>query len=159
MLNRQKFVETLDKACESLGFDKRKVLISHGGASLFHGLRKETADIDATVPKEYWDLLLENGCKITTLPQREHLPPIENIIYMGVDFHLGRENVDDRDKMIFHGYAVTKPLRLLRDRIKLGREKDVSDIYALQKHSRFLTSCEQSEMWTICRRYRGTATY
>ena len=30
MLNRQQFIEILNKACESVGFDKRRVIISHG---------------------------------------------------------------------------------------------------------------------------------
>lgn len=158
MLNRQQFIETLDKACYSMGFDKRRIIISHGGASMLHNLRTETEDIDVSIPKEYWDLLIENGCEVTVLPVREHLPELKIIEYMGVDFHL-EKNVDPRDLMIFYGYGVTKQLRLLRDRIALGREKDVSDILKLKQHARFLNSCEQSRMWSICHQHRGTATF
>lgn len=158
MLNRQQFIETLNKACESVGFDKRRVIISHGGASMLHNLRKETEDIDVSIPKEYWDLLIENGSEVKVLPAREHLSEVKIIEYMDVDFHL-EKNVDPRDLMLFHGYGVTKPLRLLRDRIALGREKDVSDILKLKQHARFLTSCEQSRMWSICHQHRGTATH
>lgn len=158
MLNRQQFIETLNKACESVGFDKRRVIISHGGASMLHNLRKETDDIDVSIPKEYWDLLIENGSVVKVLPVREHLPELRIIEYMDVDFHL-EGIVDPRDLMYFHGYGVTKPLRLLRDRIELGREKDVGDIYKLKQHARFLTSCEQSRMWSICSQHRGTATF
>lgn len=158
MLNRQQFIETLNKACESVGFDKRRIVISHGGASMMHNLRKETEDIDVSIPKEYWDLLIENGSVVKVLPPLDHLSEVKIIEYMDVDFHL-EGNVDPRDLMLFHGYGVTKPLRLLRDRIALGREKDVSDILKLKQHARFLNSCEQSRMWSICHQHRGTATF
>ena len=158
MLNRQQFIEKLNKACESVGFDKRRIVISHGGASMLHNLRKETEDIDVSIPKEYWDLLIENGSVVKVLPPLDHLSEVKIIEYMDVDFHL-EGNVDPRDLMLFHGYGVTKPLRLLRDRIALGREKDVSDILKLKQHARFLNNCEQSRMWSICHQHRGTATF
>lgn len=157
MLNKEQFLAKLNAAVESLGFDKRRVIISHGGASMMHNLRKETEDIDVSIPKEYWDLLIENGCEVKVLPAREYVSEVKIIEYMGVDFHL-EGNVDPRDLMCFYGYAVTKQLRLLRDRIALGREKDVSDIMKLKQLSRFLNSCEQSRMWSICHQHHGTAT-
>ena len=157
MLNKEQFLAKLNAAVESLGFDKRRVIISHGGASMMHNLRKETEDIDVSIPKEYWDLLIENGCEVKVLPAREYVSEVKIIEYMGVDFHL-EGNVDPRDLTIFYGYGVTKPLRLLRDRIALGREKDVSDIMKLKPYARFLNSCEQSRMWSICHQHRGTAT-
>ena len=157
MLNKEQFLAKLNAAVESLGFDKRRVIISHGGASMMHNLRKETEDIDVSIPKEYWDLLIENGCEVKVLPAREYVSEVKIIEYMGVDFHL-EGNVDPRDLTIFYGYGVTKPLRLLRDRIALGREKDVPDIMKLKPYARFLNSCEQSRMWSICHQHRGTAT-
>lgn len=158
MLDRKQFIETLNKACETIGFDKRRIIISHGGASLLHNLRKVTRDIDVSIPKEYWDLLIENGCEVTTLPAVGHLGEVKVIEYMGVDFHIDR-NTDPRDLAMFYGYGVTKKMRLLRDRIELGREKDVPDIIKLKDHARFLNSCEQSRMWSVCRQHRGTATF
>lgn len=158
MLNKEQYLAKLNAAVESLGFDKRRVIISHGGASMIHNLRKETEDIDVSIPKEYWDLLIENGCEVKVLPAREYVSEIKIIEYMGVDFHL-EGNVDPRDLACFYGYSVTKQLRLLRDRIALGREKDVADIYKLQKYSRFLTSSEQSRMWSIQACHRGTVTF
>lgn len=58
-----------------------------------------------------------------------------------------------------HLDAVTKPLRLLRDRIALGREKDVGDILKLKQYARFLNSCEQSRMWSVCRAHRGSKVF
>lgn len=105
MLNRQQFIETLNKACYSMGFDKRRIIISHGGASMLHNLRKaKPEDIDVSIPKEYWDLLLENGCEVKVLPAREYVSEVKIIEYMGVDFHL-EGNVDPRDLMCFYGYA------------------------------------------------------
>lgn len=158
MLDRKQFIDILNKACESLGFDKRRIIISHGGASIMHNLRKETEDVDVSVPKEYWDLLVENGNEVKVLPANGHLKEVKIIEYMGVDFHL-EGNVDPRDLMVFHGYGVTKPLRLLRDRIALGREKDVDDILKLKQYARFLNSCEQSRMWSVCRAHRGSKVF
>lgn len=159
MLDRKQFIETLNKACEYMGFDKRQVTIIYGGASLMHNLRQKTKDVDVSIGKEYWDLLIENGNEAKVLPPKDGLPEIEVIEFMDVDFFLERKNIDDRDKMIFHGYGTVKPLRLLRDRIAYGREKDVSDIYKLKPHHRFLTSCEESRMWSVCQQHRGTATF
>ena len=156
MLNRQQFIEILNKACESVGFDKRRVIISHGGASMLHNLRTETEDIDVSIPKEYWDSLIENGNEVKVLPACKYVSETKIIEYMGVDFHL-EGNVDPRDLTIFYGYSVTKPLRLLRDRIALGREKDVPDIMKLKPYARFLNSCEQSRMWSICHKHRDAA--
>lgn len=159
MLNRQQYIERLNKACECMGFDKRQVTIIYGGASLMHNLRPHTADVDVSIKKDYWDLLVENGNEVKVLPAKDGLPELEAIEFMDVDFFLERKNIDDRDKMIFHGYATVKPLRLLRDRIAYGREKDIPDIYKLKQYHRFLTSCEESQMWSVCRAHRGTATF
>lgn len=156
MLNKEQYLAKLNAAVESLGFDKRRVIISHGGASMLHNLRTETEDIDVSIPKEYWDLLIENGCEVKVLPARKYVSETKIIEYMGVDFHL-EGNVDPRDLTIFYGYGVTKPLRLLRDRIALGREKDVPDIMKLKPYARFLNSCEQSRMWSICHKHRDAA--
>lgn len=159
MLDRKQFIDILNKACESVGFDKRQVTIIYGGASLMHNLRKKTKDIDVSIGKEYWDLLIENGNEVKALPPKDGLPEIEVIEFMGVSFFPERKNIDSRDKMIFHGYGTVKPLRLLRDRIAYGRAKDVQDILKLKDHSRFLNSCEQSRMWSVCRQHRGTVIF
>lgn len=159
MLTRQQYIETLNKACEYMGFDKRQVTIIYGGASLMHNLRPHTEDVDVSIGKDYWDLLVENGNKVQVLPPKDGLPETEMISFMGVDFFLERKHIDNRDKMVFHGYGTVKPIRLLRDRIAYGREKDISDIYKLKQYHRFLTSCEQSQMWSVCRAHRGTATF
>ena len=130
MLNREQFIETLNKACEELGFEKSDVVISHGGASLLQHLRNETDDIDVSIPQHYWDVLLDLGLEVRTLPATGTYPAVDIIEYLDVDWHLATKD-QSADMVNLHGYAVTRPLRLLRDRIALGRQKDMGDIKLL----------------------------
>jgi hypothetical protein len=67
MLNREQFLETLNQACAALGFLKSNVIISHGGASLLHGLRDETDDIDVAIPRHHLNTLLGLGLGSQTI--------------------------------------------------------------------------------------------
>ena len=152
MLNREQFLETLNQACAALGFLKSNVIISHGGASLLHGLRDETDDIDVAIPRHHWDTLLNLGLKARTLPPTGTHPAVEIIEHLDVDWHLTTKD-QSVDMVNLHGYAVTRPLRLLRDRIALGRQKDMGDIKLLTHLASQLSMKDYARMNELINQY------
>jgi hypothetical protein len=145
-MNKEEFFKTLDNAAEKLGIKKDEIVISHGGASLYYGLRDSTNDIDVQVYfTRQTERILKDNCisaNIVELPAlNENCRPVLIYPIMGVDFHIRETNdthcLQDLARTT-EGYWVTTRFRLLKDRIDLAREKDLSDaeyLFSIQGES------------------------
>lgn len=132
--NRLEFLETLTSVVDGLNIPRKAVTISHGGASLMLGLRDTTEDIDVQLAQGTFDVLATKHevKKLSALGWNGEQSVIE---VGGVDFHRSSAGAfmypfNWRDAV--NGFDVTPQLQLLVDRIKLGRVKDLSDMYKLR---------------------------
>ena len=132
--NKVSFLATLSAAVEALGIAKKSVTISHGGASLMLGLREATNDIDVQLTSSVFDILAKTH-PVKVLGALGWNGEQQVIEFQGVDFHrcpVGTIIFPYSWKDSVDGFDVTGQLQLLVDRIKLGRRKDLDDIYHLR---------------------------
>ena len=145
-MNLEMYLNELNYACNFFDIDPADVTVSHGGASLFHGLRDSTNDIDVSVSKESYQKVLNAGYKPSLIPALGDLPAWELISFGNVDFHLHRHVPET---IMLHGFKVTTKLQLLKDRIDLGRKQDISDINLMKELHTSLDSVYKHRLWLL----------
>ena len=134
-LNREEFIATLQNACKWLCIDPKDVVISHGGAALLQGITMSTQDIDANINFKVWDKTL-HGCyeevyrtkNIVAL--NKYCKDVTIIQAYDVDFHVVSDDEYSLEELVSldNGFKVTNRKRLLEDRLRLGRSKDIHQI-------------------------------
>lgn len=130
-LNKRDMLTQLAHTCEKLNIPRSIVHISHGGASLLHGLRETTEDIDVEIMNEVvWERLTRSH-KVTRY-EALGLNCGASIINVGnIDFHWSDEKDLSTQMYAYREFFVSTKYQLLADRIKLGRSKDMGDIHKL----------------------------
>lgn len=135
-LSKRELMTELAQTCEKLCIPRHNILITCGAASVIHGLRETTNDIDVEVLKEKsWEKLLQTGGEIKVYNALNEMPGAEVISVGNVDFHWRgglAKDFDWRKIGVYRAFMCSTKLHILEDRIKLAREKDVGDILKLK---------------------------
>lgn len=143
-LCKRDFLSILSTACLRLDIPRNDVIVSHGGAALLMGYRKLTDDIDVSISAVHWNRLRDQGHHVTHLPAKGDAVAIDIIELHGVDWHV---HSDPLPTTFSHRqFRVTTRLQLLRDRIDLGRDKDLDDIRQLAEYYPQLTHQQSARL-------------
>lgn len=160
LLNKETFMGKLNAVVNGLDLDKGGCYIELEGASILQGVSRFAKEIRISVSEENWEKIYFYNPRIELERSSLSAEQTEVRIIGDVRFVLmPKEHMYARKINIFHdGYLVPTKLQLLKDRIALGRYKDVWDIYSLKEYDRFLTPNEKRSMIQIMKSHRGTAT-
>lgn len=135
-LNKRELMTELSHTCEKLCIPRHNILITCGAASVIHGLRETTNDIDVEVLKEKsWERLLQTSNEVKVYNALNEMPGAEVISVGNVDFHWRGglpKDFDWRKIGVHKAFMCSGKVHILEDRIKLAREKDIGDILKLK---------------------------
>lgn len=135
-LNKRALMTELAQTCDKNDIPREKILITCGAASVIHGLRQETNDIDVEVLDEHtWNNLGWVICDDRKHYEALNLMPAAEVINIGnIDFHW-RGGLPKDTKWhkigVYRGFMCSTKIHILEDRIKLGRKKDIEEIIKL----------------------------
>ena len=160
LLNKEIFMGGLEVVVNGLGLDKAGCYIGLGGASVLLGVSKFTKDVRVAVTEANWERLYSYDPLITLersslKAEQEEVRTIHGVSFV---FISSEDLYTKKVCRMYGGYFIPTKLQLLKDRIALGRYKDVFDIYSLQEYNRFLNESEKRSMKQIMQSHRGTAT-
>lgn len=113
------------------------ITINAGAASLIHGLRNTTEDVDITIYDRDYDIF--NRILITPRLVKYYTPTgIQSgalVINEGhADLHWPDEFDTNYQTEKWRGYNLATKRQLFIDRIKLGREKDIAEMLMLKEY-------------------------
>lgn len=137
-MNEETFFELLSTIIRNYSLSVSGITIVGGGASLIHGLRTHTNDVDVLINAENFDRLFLKGCKHITLPAMGKLGPCDGFEVEREIFILQTDMLN-YSTMRYRGFNVLDKEGLLRYRTDLGRSKDQSDITKLVEENRIRT--------------------
>lgn len=136
-MSKRKFSTILAETSQKLNIPRENMIISTGGASLIYGLCQTTNDLVIVMidsNREIFNRLISIGHKPKRCEQTEFMSGADVISvgeanlywYDEVDVNYGMRN--------YRGYKISTRYQLFVDRIKLGRDEDMSDIAMLDSH-------------------------
>ena len=139
--------------CQQYNIERNEVRLDGGGASLYYRLRDKTADIDVAVDGVVFDRLVEeNNLTTRLLPCLGLFPSMLMFTLGGIDFHRV-EFLYEKNCRYHRQFRIQTPIDLLRFKIGMGRDKDLSDIKALERHWKELDSFETKRLNKLMENY------
>ena len=129
-MDLKSMLKELRQVTRIAGLKPSDIRISSGSAMMFYGLRETTNDVDASVPSEIFQRLV-NDKRFQVIEYKSILNGKNRMMvrFRKVDFH----NEDDIPELKgptkdFGGYRVDTPTLILKMKQMLGRSKDQADI-------------------------------
>lgn len=130
--NRRTLFGKLALVCQQYRIERSEIRLDSGGAALFYHLRDKTSDIDVSVDGVVFDRLVEeNNLTPRLLPMLGTHPSVLMFTLGGVDFHRVEHLYESNCRFHRH-FRIQTQCDLLRFKIRMGRDKDLSDIKALE---------------------------
>lgn len=137
-MSKRKFSTTLAATSNKLNIPRENILISMGGASLLMGLRETTNDIDISIidswDRQIFHRLISEGHSAKRYEQTGLMAGADIITVGDVDLHWYDEIDLNYQHRNYRGYRICTEYQLFVDRIKLGRDKDLTEMRLLNKH-------------------------
>lgn len=132
-MNKRSVLTTLSATIDFNQWQRSEVMIVGGVASIIHGLRDETEDIDVFVSERIFDDATFKVPEAITeeIPACGTLPACTILDAGNITYHLVG-TLPDYPTFIHRRFNVLTKLGLLMYRIDLGRKKDMSDIIQLK---------------------------
>lgn len=151
--NRRSLFGKLALVCQQYNIERSEVRLDGGGAALYYRLRDKTADIDVAVDGVVFDRIVEeNNLTTRLLPGLGLFPSMLMFTLGGVDFHRV-EFLYEKNCRYHRQFRIQTPIDLLRFKIGMGRDKDLSDIKALERHWKELDSFETKRLNKLMENY------
>lgn len=123
MLNKQRIIDLLNEAA----FDKKDYWVTSGAAMVLHGIKGATRDIDLGCTSQLADQLESKGYYVEVLRDGSRRVVFSNKIELF-------ENWIEGNIILLEGLPVVTMDGLILMKEKLGREKDLKDIFLIKEH-------------------------
>lgn len=153
MFNKVLIVNQVKAFAKQLDIPLDSLVVTYGAASVLMGFTKETNDIDIYVQNsKVWETIrTKSNGYMSYLPPNGLFPECLVINLAGMSFHFS--TVEFEETYQLKDLTVVTPVELLRNRIQLGRLKDMSDILHLRYLRKSLTMKERQRMQSLKTQY------
>jgi hypothetical protein len=129
-MNKAKLIYEYNEFIKHFNIDPKNVIVSAGGACVLYGIREETSDIDVSIPRDFFNTLLQSKKYKTYIFKSINFETIEVIEYNEyIDLHAEREKLNTT---FVEGVCCLSVQNLLEEKKRLNRPKDQDDIKKLK---------------------------
>ncbi len=123
MLRKDEIIGLLNEAA----FDRSEYWVTSGAAMVLHGIKETTRDIDLGCTTQMADRLEREGYDVESLRDGSRKIVFSSAIEIF-------ENWIEDQVILLEGLPVVSMDGLIRMKEKLGRKKDLEDIYLIKEH-------------------------
>lgn len=139
MFSAKQLIEAVEKFATDYNVPVESIVVSAGGSMVYHGYRFVTRDIDASVPEDTFNSLAKTtGLPVVELDPLGSFPGVRMISFpeLKIDVHCGIPSEEDLVQLKTLPQRETcwflTPDALYRQKVAMGRQKDLDDIVRMQ---------------------------